>query len=39
MGCNHNNKFDEWFDCLSDTDKPNAIAGMLLLREKRTFFI
>ncbi|MCK5353697.1 MAG: type II toxin-antitoxin system RelE/ParE family toxin [Methyloprofundus sp.] len=28
-------KFDEWFDCLSDTDRANVIAGMLLLEEKR----
>ena len=27
-------KFDEWFDCLSDTDRANVIAGMLLLEEK-----
>jgi hypothetical protein len=27
-------KFDEWFDCLSDADRTNVIAGMLLLEEK-----
>ena len=27
-------KFDEWFDYLSDTDRANVIAGMLLLKEK-----
>ncbi|CAN2039087.1 hypothetical protein GMMP15_1030087 [Candidatus Magnetomoraceae bacterium gMMP-15] len=27
-------KFDEWFDDLSDTDRANIIAGMLLLKEK-----
>ncbi len=26
--------FDEWFDCQSDADRANVIAGMLLLREK-----
>ena len=25
--------FDEWFDCLSDSDRTNVIAGMLLLQE------
>ena len=27
-------KFDEWFDDLSDIDRANIIAGMLLLKEK-----
>ncbi len=27
-------KFDEWFDALSDVDRANVIAGMLLLKEK-----
>ncbi len=26
-------KFDEWFDSLSDADRANVIAGMLLLEE------
>lgn len=26
--------FDDWFDELDDTDRANAIAGMLLLRDK-----
>ncbi len=26
-------KFDEWFDSLSDVDRANVIAGMLLLEE------
>ena len=25
--------FDEWFDCLNDSDRTNVIAGMLLLQE------